>query len=82
MPLWLCIICRPAPGSQVSFGLPKCPRALAHRPEHLTLGILTLVLWVPTLSHRRYTEDSQILPLTLRDMPGIPNPFTLATQTW
>lgn len=31
-------------GSQVSLGLPTSPRALAHRPEHLALGILTLVL--------------------------------------
>lgn len=81
MPLWLCVICRAAPGSQVSIGLPTGPRALAHRPEHLTLGILTLVLWVPTLSHRRCSRGQSemslsglILSLTLRDTPGVPNP--------
>lgn len=46
------------PGSQVSLGLPTCPRALAHRPEHLALGILTLVLWVNSESEGP-AEDGQ-----------------------
>lgn len=58
------------------------PRALAHRPEHLALGILTL--WVPTLNQRvqeRMVRNESFgvnsLSPTLKDTADIPNPITL-----
>ena len=72
------------PGSQVSLGLPTSPRALAHRPENLALGILTLAFWVPTLSQRvqeRMVRNESFgvnsLSPTLKDTAGIPKTITL-----
>lgn len=93
MPLWLCVICRTAPaslspGSQVSFDLPTYPGA--HRAEHLTLGTLTLVLWVPTLSHRRPSRGQSEMSLSglilshqlSETCLTLPTHHSLASQTW